>query len=660
MPALATPPRRWWRGAKRLLRAFALVTALLALMACVRLPDALVRRLLRPQPDARFVAEIGKLHYAPFEGLVAEHVKLHRRQWVGPAVFECDRLVVGIRPSRLLRNKPWIRRVQMTDGIFRPDVLRGAFKGPMPNKRPGDGSPMLLGTSISIQRLRMFGVVLERAEARLEGTTDAWSLERIQARLTEGGRELEGSGRLVRAGTGFRAEGDGRGDPDLLVPIFKGCAVPAAPKIIQDFAFTDALPRFTWNYDQSLVDAHDFRVGFHFWMERARYRGVSALRADGQVELQGGRGTFLATVRPLMVAREEGTGQGGFTIRWERDGDFRLDYEAVSALEPRATSGLIGVLTNVTHTLAGFEGPYLIDSRGWVDLHHPERHALEARVSLGNLKIGKHDFRNLSFRYLTDGVTNRVEQFAATWFSGALTADLEWRRALPPAPTWARLSTKVEGADFENLMLQLAPESARDYAGRLSGQLAVEGLLGAAHRETLRGEGALRISRGRLFQLPVFGGLTEYISWAIPGAALVLGQTDARCAFAVADGRFKSDRIQIEGDVLSLLGKGSYGMDGSLEADVQLTFLRSHTFMSKLIRVPTYLVSKLLEFRLSGTSADPRWFPVNFSKQVWYERVGGASGDTPPGAEAGDEEPAKRRFWWPFRKRVVDRTVEEP
>ena len=49
--------------------------------------------------------------------------------------------------------------------------------------------------------------------------------------------------------------------------------------------------------------------------------------------------------------------------------------------------------------------------------------------------------------------------------------------------------------------------------------------------------------------------------------------------------------------------------------------MKEHSLVSKLVRVLTYPISKLFEFRLRGPLDDPKWYPVNFSLDL-LERIG--------------------------------------
>jgi len=94
-------------------------------------------------------------------------------------------------------------------------------------------------------------------------------------------------------------------------------------------------------------------------------------------------------------------------------------------------------------------------------------------------------------------------------------------------------------------------------------------------------------------------------------------QTDGQASFVIGDGKIHADEILIEGDVLSLVGKGDYALDGTLDFTVQVKLLRKHTLAADVFRFVMHPVSKLLEFHLGGTVAAPQWRPVNIPKEVF-------------------------------------------
>jgi hypothetical protein len=139
--------------------------------------------------------------------------------------------------------------------------------------------------------------------------------------------------------------------------------------------------------------------------------------------------------------------------------------------------------------------------------------------------------------------------------------------------------------------------------------------------DTLTARGRMSVDDGRIFQLPVFGGLTGMLSKIIPGLDFVIAQSDMSAEFTVQDRTVSSDKINIDGDVLSLAAKGSSTFDGELDYAIQVKLMSEHSVVAKLIRAITWPISKLMEFRLKGTREDPDWYPINFSAEL-LERVG--------------------------------------
>jgi hypothetical protein len=135
-----------------------------------------------------------------------------------------------------------------------------------------------------------------------------------------------------------------------------------------------------------------------------------------------------------------------------------------------------------------------------------------------------------------------------------------------------------------------------------------------------------------VFLFPLFGGLSRYLAGIVPGLDFVLRQTDLKTDFTIADGVVRMDRVLIEGDVFSLLGKGHYDLRDELDFDVQVALMKEHTLVAKVLRALTYPISKLFEFRLRGSLDDPRWYPVNFSTDL-LERLGLKGTQDPAPAE---------------------------
>ncbi|MCX7008604.1 MAG: hypothetical protein NTY53_15355, partial [Kiritimatiellaeota bacterium] len=152
-------------------------------------------------------------------------------------------------------------------------------------------------------------------------------------------------------------------------------------------------------------------------------------------------------------------------------------------------------------------------------------------------------------------------------------------------------------------------------SGDLSAQVQVAGWLDPW--KSIEGNGQLYIHNGSILQVRLFGGLSKILSKLYPGLGY-LSQTEFLMPFTLGNGKFKSDDISIKGTVISLKGHGDYQLGGELNFQTQVQLLRSG-IAAEILRILTFPVTKLLEFKLVGTLDDPRWRPVSLPKELFLQ-----------------------------------------
>jgi len=125
----------------------------------------------------------------------------------------------------------------------------------------------------------------------------------------------------------------------------------------------------------------------------------------------------------------------------------------------------------------------------------------------------------------------------------------------------------------------------------------------------LNGRGKIRVTEGRLAQMRLFMGLTDYLASNVPGVASLVNQSQASLDYTVTNGVFHSNNIFIEGDVFSIKATGSYDIPADkLDFTVRLQLLKNESFLGKIVQPVLFPFSKLLlEFKVTGTAEDPKW-----------------------------------------------------
>ena len=134
----------------------------------------------------------------------------------------------------------------------------------------------------------------------------------------------------------------------------------------------------------------------------------------------------------------------------------------------------------------------------------------------------------------------------------------------------------------------------------------------------LNGEGHLTIRNGQLMRLKGFAGLLELLAEKVPGFSLITDSTQASCDYRIENGILRSDNIYIEGSVFSIKMYGYYdSVKERLDYTARVQFSKKDSVMGKLLHPLAWPFTKLLlEFRLRGTSNDPKWEYISVIDRV--------------------------------------------
>ena len=137
-------------------------------------------------------------------------------------------------------------------------------------------------------------------------------------------------------------------------------------------------------------------------------------------------------------------------------------------------------------------------------------------------------------------------------------------------------------------------------------------------KSKLNGEGHLSIRNGQLMRLKGFAGLLELLAEKVPGFSLITDSTQASCDYRIENGIVKSDNVYIEGSVFSIKMYGYFdSVNERLDYTARVQFSKKDSVMGKILHPLTWPFTKLLlEFRLRGTSDDPKWEYISVIDRV--------------------------------------------
>lgn len=151
-----------------------------------------------------------------------------------------------------------------------------------------------------------------------------------------------------------------------------------------------------------------------------------------------------------------------------------------------------------------------------------------------------------------------------------------------------------------------APESD----GRMALTASLTGNMSSNALATVSGKASFSIRNAAITRIPLFAGLTEFMSRNVLGVDLLVMQSDSDASLTLDNGTLTVERLSVDGNMLSIIGRGKARIDKPgmpAEGVAQVRFFHSRSLMGMLARVVTLPVSKLMEFRVYGPMLKPKW-----------------------------------------------------
>jgi hypothetical protein len=304
----------------------------------------------------------------------------------------------------------------------------------------------------------------------------------------------------------------------------------------------------------------------------------------------------------LRVKRPEGEGQGEV---WHNLATKQVRLKGVKGrLMLREVATIIGEKMHQYAQPYGFYAAPDFQMEGVVDLDKQEKTDLKASIKseagLEYVFLGK----KLSLKKLDADLTIKGKNLKFTprkpiqLFEGELEGNITVQ-LIPDATYQAKL--KVKDQQFGQLMKTFF--SNEDVSGKITGVLEVEGAF--SHLGTINGWGDFTVTKGFLYNIPMFGGFSDVLNSIVPN----LGYSEASQAiagFTIQNGQINIQKVDVFSTAFALIGNGTYDM---VKDDVKMNM---RVNLRGVLGIPFFLVSKLFEYEGKGSMSDTKWSPKSF------------------------------------------------
>jgi len=164
----------------------------------------------------------------------------------------------------------------------------------------------------------------------------------------------------------------------------------------------------------------------------------------------------------------------------------------------------------------------------------------------------------------------------------------------------------ITNANLHWLMADLASPK-NELEGSLAGQVVVTSG-NTTNWQAMSGYGNASLHDGLIWDAHLFGVLSPALNAIVPGLGSSRA-TDATAAFNMTNGVIYSDSLEIRTTMMRLHYTGTVDLHENINARASAQLLRDASGLGQIIRIISWPVSKLFEFKVAGTLENPQMTP---------------------------------------------------
>ena len=556
-------------------------------------------------------------------------------------VFKCDSAAFGFRRGARMRGVRlydrertdpvkavvsadsasvdfFLRRVRIV-GLKVPRLHDGYY---LPGNIERNGRldveiPAIPSFSLTLIRPDVLGIAPERVVATVKTKTRRVEFEDVSVSWPDIDRAMSvnGSVYIDFDEQRFHAVARGEARQSHIRPLLVTLDVPSAVTYMDAFTgVTEPVP-VSASWDVNLVN-NDFRMHLDLHPLLGRYNGVPMRRVDGGLGLEVcTRGTNLncvTTVGPLSALDPKGRTLDGRLVVVVTNDMTRLEFDVKSGLALKDLLSIADCLNDGTLDCVSCETPPEITVVGTLlpDLAMQAENNLHGTVAFKRGVFFESPVEDVAFSYSYVGDTISFDDISLRGKEGGRytgKAKLNVSASDPDSASFSMVFSCRDGS-----LGEIAEALGSDFGGRhgiVNSEVEVSGLISTNLYSHLNARGKVRVTEGRLAQMKLFMGLTDYLAANVPGVASLVNQSQASVDYTITNGVFASDNILIEGAVFSIKASGTYDIPADkLNFTVRLQLLKNDSFLGKLVHPVMFPFTKLLlEFRVTGSAEDPKW-----------------------------------------------------
>jgi len=473
------------------------------------------------------------------------------------------------------------------------------------NRQPDWGREVkpgiVLSGAVNATNVSYRGIAVDSASTHLDYSNRVWSLTDLALARPEGA--LQVNLRSEEVSHDYRVQVSGAIDPRFLASQLD----EKGRRGVGYFEFTNA-PVFEAEATGNWYD-HDRLAGrASIAWTNFSYRGQHADSARASVEYTN---LMLHVIKPRAIRGTQRADADSVTFDLRKNVAYLTN--GFTDTDPMAIATAIGPKVAAAVSNYQFLQPPIARVNGVIPLKGEEDADLHFDLSGGPFRWLRFNLPHVSghIDWANESVTltNIVASFYNGEARGNAWFDVRERGGAP-----FNFSLFVTNADLHALMADLYSPTNR-LEGELTGRLFITNA-NTADFKSWNGSGRARLRDGLIWDTPIFGGMSTIMNTIAPGIGNSRA-SEANGKFTIANSVIYTRDLDIRASGMRLLYDGTVDFTTRVDARVQAEVLKDAPVFGPVVSTVLWPVSKLFEYKVTGTLGKPEMEPVYFVPKIF-------------------------------------------
>jgi hypothetical protein len=298
---------------------------------------------------------------------------------------------------------------------------------------------------------------------------------------------------------------------------------------------------------------------------------------------------------------------------WFNTREMRLYLtNALARIDPGVVGRSIGPMTAEILEPYHFGKPPKVIVNGWLDVTDTDQADMTFQVEGGPFRYWRFNLDSVSAGVHWKGPSLSINdlhgQFYRGQIQGVLDADFT-----PRIGTDISYRIAITNTDMRPLMQDISNATNR-LEGTLSGELNISHL-NSSDWKSWQGNGRMNLKQGLIWDIPMFGIFSTVLNSVVPGIANSRAE-EGNATFIITNSIISTKNLDIRASAMRLYYTGTVDFEANVNARMEASLFRDWWLPGKVFGLALTPLTKLLEYKVTGTLGNPKSQPLYMLPKV--------------------------------------------